>query len=1151
MSKADSCRKLRKMGGGDKLVALFAALCAAATSLPSFAATNITEDAVLDASADWRGLGTVTVAEGATLDLRGHDLQVTDIAGSGTITSDYGITPLGAPEIVTNSAIFWLDAADESTLTKNTWGAVTAWTSKAGDKRTASVRNTSKCPVYRRYKYGRPCVDFGALVNDASGVDMTYTRFTNIKMAFFAFKIAYDAFPLADSSTYNFHRGGSGYYVPDKWHNVSKVWNGTSQISSPNTTVLPSNSFQTVTYLMKSASNSDCLSVDRAAQNVSHRSGGRQLCEVILFSSELTDTQREEVVTYLQQKWGAFDAVPTLGELRVDVASGVAVTNSTVTLGGNVRLVKEGEGTYVANKMYQRYYGGTEVREGTLMPHPGNSKTFYYLNTTELFGVRESTILATTNGANVGTFDMNGLYGQKDGSFILALAGGVIRQGTAWINENSGQMGTIALDADSTFKVDASCMQGVPSATRTYLNLGGNTLALEIASGKTFTMSATVADAGVLSASGAGVLKFGNSYSKALGIAATNTTFRIACPIQMQLNSGVSVDVGDYEAAYTGGTNTGGNPLKVFGTFKPTVNRFYGCTMMDGSTIDLTSWPESAGWPAYSRFTRGLTNVTFAAGAAVTVDIHGLDFAPGDRILSWAEAPADADGVTFAFDAETAEAGIPPVVGEDGLYYGAADTTVTVAHWTGAAGDNDIANAANWACTNAYNRAVTGEGAIPGEFAKVYVAGEVAFQVTAEDALECLELHLGNLSIAGDDIDWRGLGSDFYLDGTIDLAGNTLRLSGLPSSGTITSSAETVGELHIEVAEGATVRNADVTLSGALKLVKDGLGTLVAEKTAQTYTGGTTVTEGTLQAVQNSYLNTSQIFGAHYSTILATTNGANVGTFDMNGLYGQMDGGYELALAGGVVLQSSQKANENQGQIGTISLLADSTFRVNASCMHGNPSVTRTYLNLGGNTLALEIASGKTFTMAATIADAGVLSASGAGVLKFGNPNSKAVEIAATNTAFRIACPIQMQLNSGVSVDVGDYEAVYAGSTNTGTNPLKVFGTFKPSAHDVFYGCTMMDGSTIDLSSRTNALPRVSSFASGSNELKFDDGATVYVRLGGRRFPGGKVVSWASGSGPDNADTLKFKSVAGERRCHFAVRDDGLYAQCGFTMIVR
>lgn len=70
-----------------------AAVCAASAVSPTLADVNITEDVALDADADWRGQGVVNIAQGATLDLRGHSLRVSGIAGDGTITSDYGITP--------------------------------------------------------------------------------------------------------------------------------------------------------------------------------------------------------------------------------------------------------------------------------------------------------------------------------------------------------------------------------------------------------------------------------------------------------------------------------------------------------------------------------------------------------------------------------------------------------------------------------------------------------------------------------------------------------------------------------------------------------------------------------------------------------------------------------------------------------------------------------------------------------------------------------------------------------------------------------------------------------------------------------------------------------------------------------------------------
>ncbi len=52
------------------------------------------------------------------------------------------------------------------------------------------------------------------------------------------------------------------------------------------------------------------------------------------------------------------------GELHL--ASDLATANATVRLGGDLKLVKEGEGTFTASKAAQGYTGGTEIAAGTL-----------------------------------------------------------------------------------------------------------------------------------------------------------------------------------------------------------------------------------------------------------------------------------------------------------------------------------------------------------------------------------------------------------------------------------------------------------------------------------------------------------------------------------------------------------------------------------------------------------------------------------------------------------------------------------------------------------------------------------------------------------------------------------------------------------------
>ncbi|MBQ9430119.1 MAG: hypothetical protein IJU44_01060, partial [Kiritimatiellae bacterium] len=67
-----------------KQLSVFAMACAA--SLAAFADMNVTENLILAADTDWSDQGTVTIAQGVTIDLNGHALKVKGLACNGTIT---------------------------------------------------------------------------------------------------------------------------------------------------------------------------------------------------------------------------------------------------------------------------------------------------------------------------------------------------------------------------------------------------------------------------------------------------------------------------------------------------------------------------------------------------------------------------------------------------------------------------------------------------------------------------------------------------------------------------------------------------------------------------------------------------------------------------------------------------------------------------------------------------------------------------------------------------------------------------------------------------------------------------------------------------------------------------------------------------------
>ena len=152
-------------------------------------------------------------------------------------------------------------------------------------------------------------------------------------------------------------------------------------------------------------------------------------------------------------------------------------------------------------------------------------------------------------------------------------------------------------------------------------------------------------------------------------------------------------------------------------------------------------------------------------------------------------------------------------------------------------------------------------------------------------------------------------------------------------------------------------------------------------------------------------------------------------------------------------------------------------------------------------------------------------------------------------------------------LSVSNYVARYTQRWNHGAQPLLVYGTFTPAAVDAsgkeyFHGCVMQDGSSIDLSGKSNAwsvvstgwpVPGYEGDADGSRMVTFVDNAKVGILLGTRKLRSEeKIIDW-SGAVPENRDGLEFFGQFSDgRRTKLKVKDDGLYAlKKGMTIIVK
>ena len=375
------------------------------------------------------------------------------------------------------------------------------------------------------------------------------------------------------------------------------------------------------------------------------------------------------------------------------------------------------------------------------------------------------------------------------------------------------------------------------------------------------------------------------------------------------------------------------------------------------------------------------------------------------------------------------------------------------------------------------------------------------------------------------------------------------------------------------VATGVTVSDSTATISGNIKFVKSGAGAFVA-RVAQSYTGGTEVQGGTLMA--GAAGTTSPlgvpVEGAAQSD-LTVASGA---TFDLNGNGGWS--AYRLVMAGGTVDNSNGKIGASTGTFTNVVLTADSKF--NAPNHKDWPLTGKDYAPVTidfGENHTLEIAIDQV-TMDFTLAKVTALGTGRINVSSGGNLTFGAKGVDAANGEIHLE-NIDLRDNAAMCiyapVNVRDYIADYGngGSNNFNfrravglgsTEELKVHGRFVPPSYDVFYGCTMQDGSTIDLSRRVGNLPlnlaNGRAWQQGDPELLHGEvsfaGGTVTVDLSAfeenlktMANAGALVLKWSSK--PEN---VSFKPDAATARHGYALTktDEGLrLVTAGFVMFLR
>ena len=306
-----------------------------------------------------------------------------------------------------------------------------------------------------------------------------------------------------------------------------------------------------------------------------------------------------------------------------------------------MKVVKSGAGTLTASGV-QWNTEGFEVAAGTLA-----------MGANKALGARGGQVVVRSGA----TLDAKAMF---DLPYDFVFDGGTLQNVDSDVADNIAQLASVRLTKDSSFNFQRAYGLIGSNFTPTTLDLGGNKLSVSIGSVNFYLFNATVMN-GTVDITSGGTLKLDKT-----GVVATNVDFKLKCA----LNVVVPFKVRNYESAYVNNYNWGSYPVSVLGTFKPTTQYYHGCEMQDGSTMDLTAWPSSLGWPMYSRFSGGNKTMSFADGTVnvslnmsradmVTLAKTKVDGAYAGYLLKWGtEAGTLATrnaNAKFALDAESAQ----------------------------------------------------------------------------------------------------------------------------------------------------------------------------------------------------------------------------------------------------------------------------------------------------------------------------------------------------------------------------------------------------------------------------------------------------------------------------------------------------------------
>ena len=804
------------------------------------------------------------------------------------------------------------------------------------------------------------------------------------------------------------------------------------------------------------------------------------------------------------------------GLLVVNVASGDS-QNSTVALSGNLTLVKTGAGRLIATKTGQTYTGGTIVSNGIMRAwkncYPSDAT---YGRVTVCEGAVFDVDGSSANNQN---------YRNASAACLYILDGGTLANRGGNITPYWTQVAKLQLLRDSYFEAAAEFGFINGGWGEINLDFGGHTLYMN-------TPSLVY------------LYNFGFSNGKlvlngpASVVVAQGTSFR-APHGDLEVNCGVGhgIPVSVSNLTWNAGAfvNNVAHLFSVYGKFTPNGQRIPSIQMQNGSTLDLSG--KDAAWSVASSQFPART-CTFAANAKIKIYVGSRDIRFGDKLVSWGGAPSTTVDFELVCDGTSVEdRGMGLTVADDGIYV-KPTTEPAYAMWNVAEGRWDFYLEDG----SAYP--VEWEGGVTSTMEVRYSSYAEYQHVKTADVTPLAYRLAGSFTMPGDvdSLDLHQAFDGVVSNAVIDVNGKSVTIPSKAFTGnmpfTVTSSAEG-GRLLLDVESGTAV-NTSMSLTGSLTFIKIGAGKLNAEKTGQTYTGGTIVSNGTMRAWRNCYPS-----DATYGRV-TVCKGA---VFDVDGsgstnynAYGHKNASATClyTLDGGTLANLGGNIPVGWTMLSRVQLTADSTINAAADFGFIYSGYNAHTLDLDGHRLGVTVANGKSFYLYNLTVRNGTFAASGAGTLVFDQ-----AAFNGANADFDINCIARLNL-ANISMSNLTWGVSASASAANASNKISVYGALKPVGTK-FPNIEMKNNSTLDL--RGNTLPwstAASQDSRGCSAAK--DARTIYVKSGDRTGPSKTpIVTWAAK--PEN--TVKFKCTDEGQIASLVAKDDGLYLVKGFLIIVK